>query len=59
MNCFPSTNFWDHILIIRIHCFDPSLINNIKGNFENIIKNDVKIKETMNKKGITLPKEFK
>lgn len=59
MNCFPSPNFWDHVLVIRTHCFEPELINNIKGNFEEIIKNDIKIREIMKNKNIKLPKEFK
>lgn len=59
MNCFPSPNFWEHVLIIRTHCFAHSLISNIKGNFAAIIKNDEKIKETMRNKNIKLPNEFK
>ena len=59
MNCFPSPNFWDHVLVVRTHCFEPELIDNIKGNFEEIIKNDKKIREIMKKKNINLPKEFK
>ena len=46
-------------LIIRTHYFEQSQIDNIKGNFANIINEDPKIKETMNKKGIKLPKEIK
>ena len=34
MNCFPSPNFWDYVLVIRTHCIVPGLIDNIKGNFE-------------------------
>lgn len=59
MNCFPSPNFWDHVLVIRTHCIVPGLIDNIKGNFEKIIKNDKTIREIMEKKNINLPKEFK
>ena len=59
MSIFPSPNFWEHVLIIRTHCFEQSQIDNIKGNFANIINEDPKIKETMNKKGIKLPKEIK
>ena len=46
-------------LIIRTHYFEQSQIDNIKGNFANIINEDPKIKETMDKKGIKLPKEIK
>ena len=59
MSIFPSPNFWEHVLIIRTFCFKQSQIDNIKGNFANIINEDPKIKETMNKKGIKLPKEIK
>ena len=59
MSIFPSPNFWEHVLIIRTHCFEQSQIDNIKGNIEQIIREDPKIKETMNKKGIKLPKEIK
>jgi len=59
MSIFPSPNFWEHVLIIRTHCFEQSQIDNIKGNIEQIINEDPKIKETMNKKGIKLPKEIK
>ena len=59
MSIFPSPNFWEHILIIRTHCFKQSQIDNIKGNFANIINEDPKIKETMNKKGIKLPEKIK
>ena len=59
MNTFPSPNFWEHVLVIRTHCFEQSQIDNIKGNFANIINEEQKIKETMNKKGIKLPKEIK
>ena len=59
MNTFPSPNFWEHVLVIRTHCLKQSQINNIKGNIEQIIREDPKIKETMNKKGIKLPKEIK
>ena len=59
MNCFPSPNFWDHVLVIRTFCYKPELINDIKGNFEETIKNDIKIKEIMKNKNIKLPKEFK
>ena len=58
MNTFPSPNFWEHVLVIRTHCFDESQINNIQGNIEQIIREDPKIKETMDKKGIKLPKEI-
>ena len=58
MNWFPFPNFWDHILIIRTHCFNQSLINNIKGNFENIIKNDEIIKNKMQEKRIRFPKHI-
>ena len=59
MSIFPSPNFWEHVLIIRTHCFEQSQIDNIKGNFANIINEDPKIKETMNKKGIKLPEKIK
>ena len=60
MNTFPCFNFWEkHVLVIRTHCFDESQINNIQGNIEQIIKEDPKIKETMNKKGIKLPEKIK
>ena len=59
MNTFPSPNFWENVLVIRTHCFDESQINNIRGNIEQIIKEDPKIKETMNKKGIKLPEKIK
>ena len=60
MSIFPSPNFWEkHVLVIRTHCFDESQINNIQGNIEQIIKEDPKIKETMNKKGIKLPEKIK
>ncbi len=59
MNTFPSQYFWDHVLVIRTHCLNQSLIDKVKGNFENIIKNDIKIKETMSKSGIKLPQIFK
>jgi len=59
MNTFPSPNFWEHVLVIRTHCFEQSQINNIKGNIEQIIRGDPKIKQTMDKKGIKLPKEIK
>ena len=59
MSIFPSPNFWEHFLIIRTHCFEQSQIDNIKGNFANIINEDPKIKETMNKKGIKLPEKIK
>ena len=58
MNTFPSPNFWEHVLVIRTHCFEQSQIDNIKGNIEQIIREDPKIKETMDKKGIKLPKEI-
>jgi len=58
MNTFPSPNFWEHVLVIRTHCFEQSQINKVKGNFEQIITEDPKIKETMNKNGIKLPKEI-
>ena len=32
MNTFPSPNFWEHVLVIRTHCFEQSQIDNIKGN---------------------------
>jgi len=59
MNCFPSPKFWDHVLIIRTHCFDQSQIEDIKGNIEDIIQNDDDIKAAMKKKGIKFPKELK
>ena len=59
MNTFPWPNFWEHVLVIRTHCILESQIKNIKGNIEQIINEDPKIKETMNKKGIKLPKEIK
>ena len=59
MNCFPSPNFWEHVLIIRTHCIKKNQITTIQGNFEDIIKNDIKIREAMNKKGIKLPNKFK
>ena len=59
MNTFPSPNFLEHVLVIRTHFFDQSQINNVKGNIEQIIREDPKIKETMNKKGIKPPKEIK
>ena len=60
MNTFPCPNFWEeNVLVIRTHCFKQSQIDKIKGNFANIINHDPKIKETMNKKGIKLPKEIK
>ena len=59
MNTFPSPNFWEHVLIIRTHCFEQSQIDNIKGTFANIFNEDPKIKKIMNKKGIKLPKEIK
>ena len=55
MNTFPSPNFWEHVLVIRTHCFEQSQIDKIKGNIEQIISKDPKIKETMDKKGIKLP----
>jgi len=58
MNTFPSPNFWEHVLVIITYCFDQSQIDNIKGNIEQIIREDPKIKETMDKKGIKLPKEI-
>ena len=58
MNTFPSPNFWEHVLVIRTHCIVESQINNIKGNIEQIIREDPKIEETMNKKGIKPPKEI-
>ena len=51
--------YFNNILIIRTHCFEQSQIDNIKGTFANIFNEDPKIKETMNKKGIKLPKEIK
>jgi len=59
MNCFPSPKFWDHVLIIRTHCFDQSQIEDIKGNIENLINNNDDIKAAMKKKGIKFPKEIK
>ena len=59
MNTFPWPNFWEHVLVIRTHCFEQSQIDDIKGNFANIINEAPKIKETMNKKGIKLPEKIK
>ena len=59
MNCFPSPNFWEHVLIIRTHCIQKNQIETIQGNFEDIIKNDIKIQEAMYKKGIKFPNKFK
>ena len=58
MSIFPSPNFWEHVLIIRTHCFEQSQIDNIKGTFANIFNEDPKIKETMNKKGNKHPREI-
>ena len=58
MNTFPSPNFWEHVLVIRTHWFMQNQIDNIKGNIEQIIRGDPKIKETMDKKGIKLPEEI-
>lgn len=58
MNCFPSPDFWDHVLIIRTHCFNHNQINKVKGNIEQSIKQSDGIQETMKKKGIKLPDKF-
>jgi len=58
MNSFPSPDFWNHVLIIRTHCFNQNQINKVRGNFEASIKQSDGIQETMKKRGIKLPNKF-
>ena len=62
INCFPVSNFWEHVIVIRTHAKDYDEIKKIKGNFADCIKYNEKIRSIMNKKNIGMPvdsiKEF-
>ena len=59
INCFPVSNFWDHVLIIRTHTKSEAEINNIKGNFVNSVRNNKNVIKIMNEKNIKMPCQIK
>ena len=54
MNCFPVSNFWEHVIVIRTHAKTLDEINKVKGNFLLCLKNNKKIKSMMDKKNIKM-----
>ena len=62
MYCFPLSNFWEHVLVIRTHTKDEDEIEEVKGKFIQSIKQDNDLLEYMKEKNINYPngkiKEF-
>ena len=59
INCFPVSNFWEHVLIIRTHAKSEAEINNIKGNFVASVRNNKNLIKIMNEKNIQMPYQIK
>ena len=59
INCFPVSNFWEHVLIIRTHAKSETEIDRIKGNFVNSVIHNGKLQKLMNEKNIQMPKNIK
>ena len=59
INCFPVSNFWEHVLIIRTHTNSEAQINNIKGNFVNSVRNNKNLKKFLEGKNVEMPKQIK
>ena len=34
MNTFPSPNFWEHVLVIRIHCIEKEILSKLLGKIQ-------------------------
>ena len=59
INCFPVSNFWEHVLIIRTHAKSEAEINKVKGNFVNSVIHNKNLQKIMDEKNIQIPKKIK
>lgn len=59
MNCFPLSNFWEHVLVIRTHTIYENQIEKVKGKFLKSIRGDEELSKAMREKNIKIPNGIK
>ena len=59
VNVFPSSNFWEHVIVIRTHTILKEQIAAVQGNFLDCILNDETILQMLKEKGIKKPNSIK
>jgi len=59
INIFPSSNFWEHVIVIRTHTILKEQIDAVQGDFLNCILDDENIKQMLKEIGIKKPNSIK